>query len=560
MIIVTYLLSKIIETKNINSAIGKFATENELSIANLHFKLKSVNTYIKTTADDDFKLYVDDPLNYYNDPDKIINEHVQFQQLYTITIKDDSEPIIKLKYDINYSENNIEPYIILHPDSDIPYKKHKPKEIYLLLLKELNNIKAKNSILTLIFDERMKEKLKAFTKYLYKEKFTKKVKLPLFSGIAPEIARNSQLIMYFLKKESKYQVIEVEEGELLVKFIKPLFGKSGLDAFGNIVDNTYSSNQDDLECYVDKKTIQIVEDNEKKLYRSKIKGYVHFSKDNFYIDNKLKMKQLSRIQETVSKDEANKIEVVIAQQDSSLDSLGEGVELISETIHITGHIGAKSTLKAVNLTIDGATHQDSLQESKFAEINRHKGKLRCHSAKIKLLEGGEVHATNVDIENSLGGTIYAENVTLGHVKNNLKVYASNSITIQRVSGEDNIFMINYKKIPTLNSRFNFITKEIEELKYTLEGALKHSLEKVPTIKEKIKDLVAKQNKIINAVKSAKITIAEPLRGLNTITFTIDEDHELTFKTDARSYEPFYLIETDDSFTLHPTNKKVSIEA
>jgi len=559
MIIVTYLLSKTLETKNISSAIGKLATENELSIANLSFKLKGVNTYIKTTADDDFKLYKDDPLNYYNDSDKVINERVEFQQLYIITIIDDAKSIIKLKYDVNYSENNIEPYIILHPDSEIPYKKYKPKEIYMLLLRELNSIKAKNGILTLIFDEKMKEKLKAFTKYLYKGKFTKKVKIPLFSGIVPKVARNSQLIMYFLKKESKYQVIEVEEGELLVKFIKPLFGKNGLDAFGKIVDNSYSSNQDDLECYVDKKTIQIVEDNEKKLYRSKIKGYVHFSKDNFYIDNRLKMKQLSRIQESVSKDEANKIEVVIAQQDSSLDSLGEGVELISETIHITGHIGAKSTLKAVNLTIDGATHQDSLQESKFAEINRHKGKLRCNSAKIKLLEGGEVHATNVDIENSLGGTIYAENVTLGHVKNNLKVYASNSITIQRVSGEDNLFMINYEKIPTLNSRFNFISKEIEELKYKLEGALKHSAEQVPILKDKIKDLVAKQNKIINAVKSAKITIKEALRGLNTITFTIDEDHELTFKTDARTYKPFYLVESDNSITLHPTDKKISIE-
>lgn len=272
------------------------------------------------------------------------------------------------------------------------------------------------------------------------------------------------------------------------------------------------------------------------------------------------MQQLSRVHDSVTKDEANNIEVNISQEDTTIDSLGEGVHLTSETIHIKGHVGMKSVIRAVNLEIDGATHQDSLQEAKFAEINRHKGKLRCHSAKIKLLEGGEVHATNVEIESSLGGSVYAENVTINVVKQNLKVYASNSIIIKRIMGEDNLFKINYKDIPTLNSRYNFLKKDIDELKYTLEGAMKHTPAQIPILQDKIKKLKEQQNKIVNAVKSAKITIKDPLRGLNTITFTIDDEHELTFKTDAESYEPFYLKESGDTITLHPTNKKITIES
>lgn len=553
------LLTKKFKTKNINATIDKFASENERSPLEFSFNINSVETYIKTVADDTFVLYNEDIHDYYKDHDKLVNEHVRIKQIYTITVKETPKKIVKLNYNISFSDNNISPAIILHPESEIPYKKYKPKEIYLLLLKELNNIKALNGILINIFDTQMKEKLKAFVKYIYSGKFIKKVKIPLFNGVDPQIRRNSKLVMRFLQKEANHQVIEVDEGEVLVDFIKPIFGKNGLNAFGEIVDNDYLKNSEDLKCHVDEKSIEIVENEDKKIYKSRLKGYVHFDENNFYIDNKIKMEHLSRVQDSVAKDEANNIEVIISQNDTSLDSLGEGVELTSETIHINGHVGAKSTLRAVNLTIDGATHKDSSQEAKFATINRHKGRLRCHSAKIALLEGGEVHATNVEIENSLGGTVYAENVTIKNVKNNLKVYASNSITIKRVSGEDNLFKISYKDIPTLNSKYNFLAQEMEELKYKLEGALRHTPSDVPILKEQINELKIQQDKIINCVKHAKITVEEPFRGLNTITFTFADGEELTYKTDEMAYEPFYLVESGDYITLHPTQKKILIE-
>lgn len=557
--IVICLLTKKFKTKNIVATIEKFALENNCSPLEFSFAINEVETYIKTTSDDTFKLYNEDSLGYYDDPQKMINEHLRIKQIYTITLKQEPKRIIKLNYSIDFSPNNAHPALILHPESQIPYTKYQPKEIFLLLFKEFNNIKAANGILINLFDSEMKEKLKAFVKYLYAGKFVKKIKIPLFNGIEPEIRRSSKLLMRFLEKESNLQVIEVLEEEILVEYIKPVFGKNGLNAFGDIIDNASLKNVDDLKCQIDTKSIEILENSDRKIYKSKIKGYVHFDTKHFYIDNKIKMQSLSRVQERVAKDEANNIEVIIAQHDTSLDSLGEGVELTSETIHIHGHVGAKSSLKALNLTIDGATHKDSLQEAKFASINRHKGKLRCHSAKISLLEGGEVHATNVEIENSLGGTIYAENVTIGLVKNNLKIYASHSITIRLVSGEDNLFKINYKEIPTLNSKYNFITQEIEDFKYKLEGAKKHSPAKIPLFKEKIDTLKAAQDNILNSAMHAKIAVREPFRGMNTIVFTLNNDEELLFKTEAIAYEPFYLIASESTVTLHPTNKKISVE-
>jgi molybdopterin-binding protein len=557
MTTVTSLASKKIKTSNIANSISKFAAENLLEVDEYTFDINGVDTYIKTTANDDFVLYKEDIHGYYKDRDKIINEHVRFKQMFIITIKEAKKQPVILKYDLVYSENNVDPYVVIHPESKIPYKQLKPKDLHILLFKELNKIKAYKKILVNIFDTQMREKLKAFVKHIYAGKFKKKIKIPLFHGISPELTKNSKLIMHFLNKETTSQVIEVDEGDLLVEFIKPVYGKNGLNAFGEIISNNYEKNEEDLEVEIDTQTIEIVEDDKKKLYKSKIKGYVHFDESRFYVDNKIKMKTLSRNQEKIANEEDNNIEVIISQNDTNIDSLGEGVELVSETININGHVGAKTKLEATNLVIEGATHGESYQEAKFAHINRHKGTLRCHSAHIKLLEGGEVHATNVEIDTAMGGAIYAENVIINNVKNNLKVYAANSIKVKRVLGEDNLFKINYIDIPTLNSKYNFISKEIDELKEDLEGAMKHSPQNISTIKQKIKELKDEIYNIENSVKNAKITVEEPFNGLNTITFTINSDDELTFKTEAKKYEPFYLEETENFIKLHPTDKKIS---
>jgi len=560
MTIVISLPTKKAKTKNIANTVSKFAAENILKPKQYTFALNGVKTYIKTIANKDFVLYEEDINNYYNDNDKLINEHVEFEQIYVITITTDFTKTIDLNYEINFSDNNITPSIIIYPDSIIPYKKYTAKQIYMLLLKELNRIKAKNKILIKIFDTQMTNKLKAFVKYLYQGKFVKKIKLPLFDGIEPEVTRNSKVIKHFLKKQTKNQVIEVDADELLVEYIKPIFGKNGLNAFGKIITNNYTKNKSDIEAHADEETIEIIEDKNKKLYKSKIKGFIHFDNTKFYIDNKIKMKRLSRIENAVAKDEDNNIEVVIDQNDTDIDSVGEGVNLVSEVIQINGHVGAKTKLEATNLTIDGATHGDSIQEARFAKINRHKGKLRCHNAKIKLLEGGEIHATDVEVDTSLGGSIYAENVIVHNVKNNLKIYASNSITIKKVSGEDNLFKINYKAVSTLISKYNFLEKEVEELKEDVEAASKNAQQLIPALKEKINILQKQQLDIQMSVYKAKITIEEPLNGLNTIVFTIDKDNEIIFKTEARKYKEFHLEQTPTHVILHPTDKKISLDS
>ncbi len=552
------ITSSTIKTKNIKDAMKTFASDHFTPLNECDFTIKNIATYIKTSSDNEFRLFNEDIEQHYKNRDEIINQHVEFQQIYTIVAVKSVEMEMKLNYSLELGDFGCMPKIVLHPDSHILYKTHKPIEIFKLLVQEINKIKAKNGILINLFDKKMLKNLKAFTKYLYEGKFKKRVRIPLFEGIEPEITRAGKLILWFKHKDlyEKHQIIEVDKDEILVEFKKPKYGKSGFNSYGKHIGISYENNADDLQTPIDNKSIYIEDGTDKKLYRSKVKGFVHFNERLLSVDNKVKMTKISRVEDSLATEEDNNIEVHISQNDTTKDSIGEGVELVSETIHVNGHIGANSILEAINLQIDGATHQDSIQFARVAKINRHKGTLRCHDAKIALLEGGTVHATNLEVEASLGGIIYAQNVKIGHVKSNLKVYASESISIKLISGEDNLLKISYKDIPILSSKIDLINEDILDLRIALEEAHRHNKSKVKNIQEKIIAFKQELKDIKESSIRAKISIEKPLKGLNTINFTLDNDDEIIFKTEAKSYEPFYLEVTDEKITLQPVKKSI----
>jgi len=554
------VLPKKVKTRDVNLSLQKFASNNKLALKNCDFIINHVDTYIKTISDDDFQLYNSDIHKYYEDKEKMINDHVELNQIYTVTLKKITKKIIKLKYTVEFDDYYINPKVIISPDSYIPYESYKPEEILLLLVKELNKIKIKNKILIILFDNVMIKNLKSFVKYIYAKKFKKNIKISLFDGINPTISRQSKLIYWYKEKNLDHDIIEVDKGETVIEYKKAIFGKNGFNSLGDHIKSGSSDNKDDFSSDIDDLTIKVIENNDKKLYKSKIKGFVHFTNNLLSIDNKVRMHKLSRIQTSVAKDESNNIEVHVSQHDTNKDSIGEGVELQSEVIHVTGHVGAKSILEANDLRIDGATHHDSYQHAKDAIINRHKGTLRANTAKIKLLEGGEIHASKVDIDVCLGGSIYAEDVTINQVKSHLKVYASNSITIKLVSGEDNIFKINYKDVPILTNKLNHLNRELKDIKYKLEKASKNNIKKVPELKEKIKNNRLIQDKIRHTTIDAKISIEKALIGLNTIIFTLDTGDEIIYKTDPLLYKPFYIEIHDNKLTLHPVNKTITLES
>jgi len=551
---------KVVLTRNVQKAIKVYAKKALVAPSECDFTLKKVQTLVKTKLSEDFEHITKEQLASYLDKQKILNEHISFKQEYTLVLFRKEKKEITLFYTIEYGRYSTHPKLLLLPTSIIPYKEYKPTDLLKLLYREFNKIKAQNRILIQVFEASMVKTLKGLVKYIYAKKFTKKVKIPLFDGIAPVIARESKVIIWFEHKEKKGMVTEVDVDEILIEYKKPIYGRNGLNAFGENIDTEYAVHHDEPDIEIDPDSIRIEESKTSKRYISRVRGYVHYDGNSLSVDNSLMLQKVSRNREIIdSDDEANNINIVVSQKDTTKDSIGEGVELHSESIHVEGFVGAGSRLEAQTLKIDGATHQDSKQFAKFATINRHKGTLRCHEANIKLLEGGVVHATKVVVEGTLGGEIYAQDVTITSVKNNLKVYAANSITIRLVSGEDNHFIINSQKVSVLQSKIEFLKEEIEELRYKLKQAERFYPDQVESIKAQLKEKRAMIKAINESYKEATITIEHPLRGLNHIVFTIDKDHELHYKTDAKAYEPFHLEIIENVITLLPPAISLEIE-
>jgi len=556
---VSHLKKEFIKTKNIKEALVKYASKNLIPHSECDFILNKIDTLIKSNASGEFEHFSKDSIKQFLDKQKVINEHIEFTQIYTLALMQKSENRITLEYSIDFGNHETHPSLILSPNSTIPYKLFKPVELLQALYVEINKIKAYNGILLQLFDTSMIKTLKLFVKYLYAGKFVKKVKIPLFDGIEPVILREGKLIYWFKEKEHEGLIIEVDENELLVEYKKPLYGKNGLNAHGQIINTDYAEHADDLQATIDPQSITIEEDNNSKRYISRIRGYIHYDENFLSVDNRIKLQEISRNTSIKdSDDEDNNIEVVVAQHDTTKDSIREGVKLSSETINVEGFVGANSILEASKLDIKGATHQDSKQYTKYAKINRHKGILRCHEANVGLLEGGVIHATKVTVESSLGGAIYAQDVTIGHVKSNLKVYASNSIKIRLVSGEDNIFKISYKDIPILKAKLNHLTEETEDLKYKLRQSKRFNQDNTKILQDEIETIRNEQQKIKESYKNATIAVEQPFKGLNHIIFTIDQEHELHYKTDAKEYNPFHLEIKDDVITLLPPSISITL--
>ena len=234
--------------------------------------------------------------------------------------------------------------------------------------------------------------------------------------------------------------------------------------------------------------------------------------------------------------------------------LKENEELECISLHILHDVEADTIIETSQLLIDGTTDIYSSQFSRTAKINKHRGTLRCHEAEINILDGGEVHATHVHIHNCLSGTIYAQDVIIESVEENLTVFASNSITVNLINGSHNTFAIDYKNVPILNSKLELIQHDINRLMNELEEAKKHNHSIVSKISAKIEKFEQDKTSILESYKIEKITLNGVVNENNKVIFTVNNTI-LEYLTSQQVYTPFYISTDNNTITLQPTTTK-----
>lgn len=549
-----------IHVKNVVRALKEYASTYRVTLARLDFTLLGVQSFIKTSQHQSYVKFHEAYKKEYELPEKIIKDEARFLQLYKIHIHTKKKRNIKLVYRIEKGEFCTYPIMVLSPESILPVDELNKQEMVKLLYNEINKLKAKHGFLINIFSSCMLKDIKAFVIKLYKYGFNSDESILLFEGIDPEVSQPSQVFYHYKEKMADDRVKEVEENELIITYKKPIYGRAGLNAMGQRLALGEANNLAKLEYQIDTTTVTVKESQSEIRYYAKKRGFVNIVNNLLSISNKLVVQGLTRVEGKLTKNEENEVAVTISQTDVTRDGLGEGVDLVSESVHITGHMGAKSSVEGKDVVIDGATHIEAFVTAKNAIINRHKGTLRCHKAEIKSLEGGTVYATHAYINAALGGKVYAEHVTIKSLKHNLKVYASKTITVERILGEDNHFIIDYRKLPVIQSKLQFLLDEQSDLKWEYEEAKKHSPEKLNNLKNELNKKEEEINAITLSHYNAVITIMTPINGLNIIEFAIPEkQRSLIYRTtQPKTFEPFHLRKTEEKIILEPVGIKLDI--
>ena len=244
-------------------------------------------------------------------------------------------------------------------------------------------------------------------------------------------------------------------------------------------------------------------------------------------------------------------------QMQNITEVEQNAELICEDLTVFGNVHEESIIDAHKLFVKGTVYPNSSQFAKYADISEHQGILRCHEAKIKTLNGGEVHASSITVDHCNGGSLYAQDVTINSISSDLKIFASNSITINTINGFHNELNINYKNVPILLSKLELIEEDIEELQFLLQDSKEKNSSSQKHIENEIQRLHLQYNKIKHSSLFAKISIHEIIQANNSISFEVD-NHKLTYTTTNQRYTPFYIEITDTSITLLPTQTIIKL--
>ncbi len=252
-------IETVLHTKNIPQSIREFAEQHDISPKKLDFTLLGVQTYFRNCHLDTFVKFHDDYKKEYTNHSKIIQDHVRFVQIYKIKIHAKQTEKITLNYRIDYGEFSSHPIMTLFTDSTLPLAENAEIDMLKALYKELNKIKAYNGMLINLFSDCMVTDLKNFVKKIYKQGFATDESILLFEGIAPVVSQPSEVINHYQQKQKGEKVSEVEESELIITYVKPIYGEAGLNAKGQRISHGQSNNHAKIEYHIDKGSIQIQE-------------------------------------------------------------------------------------------------------------------------------------------------------------------------------------------------------------------------------------------------------------------------------------------------------------
>jgi hypothetical protein len=407
----------------------------------------------------------------------ILNPNFQIKQMYEVEIflkNEDTDKFKDFNLAVGANATKCKIYLSILAGSKIQYTNGLQEKFREMIEKR----KIRSGILVNIFDEMVEDvvsKISSNIRVQEKIEYKKNETILIAQGYEPTLTINDELILHYTQKEevgehakvdysSRDFIQSVEEGELLIEYIKAKEGKPGRNCRGEYMKPSEANISNAPSFSIDE-TIKMVETDDSIKYIANENGYIALEGNTYLIKtdvdvDEITFKSTGSIETGLDSD----VSIIVTEADAIKDAVGTGMIVEVTEIEIDGNVGSKARVTALKASVGGQTHKTATITADKLDINVHKGIAHGKDIHITRLEHGEVYGDTVDIVQALGGVIQAKEIDIEICASHVKATAAKKIEIQKMQGSENVFTIDPLVRKEVESELNDNKEEIKELK------------------------------------------------------------------------------------------------
>ena len=491
----------VVRTQNVAKELQAMAKSYEIKVDTLDFNVFEIQTFTRMSEGEkgvsgEWEQISHDDLYELDEELALLNPNFQIKQMYEVEIflKSTAQNRHKdFKLAVGANATKCKVYLSILAGSKIKYTNGLEVQLQDMIQKR----KIRAGILVNIFDEMLEDVISKITSHIRveeKAEYDKNETLLIAQGFEPTLTINDALILHYDKKEdidektkvdysSRGFIQSVQEGELLIEYIKAKEGKPGRNCRGEYMSPAQAVISHEPTFNIND-TIKIVESDDSIQYIANENGYIALEENTYLIKTDVDVGEISfKTTGSISTGLDSDVTISVTETDAVKDAIGTGMNVEVTEIDIDGNVGSKATVIALKANIGGQTHRTATITADKLDINVHKGIAHGKNVHITRLEHGEVDGDTVDIVQALGGVIKAKEIDIDICASHVKATASKRIEIQKMQGSENVFTIDPLVRKDLESGLNDNKHEIKELQTDIKTISKDMKKYKVLIKE-----------------------------------------------------------------------------
>lgn len=500
-------------TDNVPVLLAETAKRSKLSPNALDFILLHDKTFIKKEKQSEWIELEDDDWQKYNTSEYLLNPDFAIMQEYEVEVIAYKEPkwIRDLILQIGTNKNKDKVGGLIKRGSVLHNAENLDRKLAEMIARKM----VRNRLFIGLWESDFMETLQpwiAQARVNGKATFEEDLNFDISAAIAPQPSVDDAIILHYEERQKQKDsdkvdharrgfIQGVEKDEAVIEYVKARKGIPGRSCSGEFLSVEEPVERHKPEFSVDD-TIEIIDDDRRRLYKAKQGGYVVFKENRYGIKEEMDVDEISfKKTGSIEAGVDTEVKISVSESDVLKDAIGTNVEVEATEVKVEGNVGPAAKVLAETVVIGGQTHQSSRIECKNAQIHVHRGKLLAEEADINRLEGGYVEAKRAKISQIIGGEVRAFEIDVEVLTTNCKLFGISRIEVGRMRGENNKLAIDPEKITAFGTEINelglqkeVLTKERDKLKEKWnerEAIRQKSIPVIRTLRKRVAEEKAK---------------------------------------------------------------------